>query len=111
MKITVIGAGNVGATCANVIAEKELANEVILIDIKEGFADTVFFKNEEYLNTQSVGFDNFAILGWFLRISTNDQGNFVFDIIDYNKNKAKIIIEGMDSEGNLFHEEKLVELK
>lgn len=39
MKITVIGAGNVGATCANVIAEKELAEEVILIDIKEGIAE------------------------------------------------------------------------
>lgn len=39
MKITVIGAGNVGATCANVIAEKELANEVILIDIKEGLSE------------------------------------------------------------------------
>ena len=32
MKITVIGAGNVGSTCANVIAHKELANEVILVD-------------------------------------------------------------------------------
>lgn len=39
MKITVIGAGNVGATCANVIAEKELANEVILIDIKDGLSE------------------------------------------------------------------------
>ncbi|HEY8367571.1 MAG TPA: malate dehydrogenase [Bacteroidia bacterium] len=39
MKVTVIGAGNVGATCANVIAEKELAEEVILIDIKEGIAE------------------------------------------------------------------------
>lgn len=39
MKITVIGAGNVGATCANVIAEKELANEVVLLDIKEGVAE------------------------------------------------------------------------
>lgn len=39
MKVTVIGAGNVGATCANVIAHKELANEVILIDIKEGTAE------------------------------------------------------------------------
>ena len=38
MKITVVGAGNVGATCANVIAHKELANEVMLIDIKEGLA-------------------------------------------------------------------------
>ncbi|MCG9912532.1 MAG: malate dehydrogenase [Flavobacteriales bacterium] len=39
MKITVVGAGNVGATCANVIAERELAKEVILIDIKEGIAE------------------------------------------------------------------------
>jgi malate dehydrogenase len=39
MKITVIGAGNVGATCADVIAHKELANEVILLDIKEGISE------------------------------------------------------------------------
>lgn len=36
MKITVIGAGNVGATAAQRIAEKELANEVVLIDVVEG---------------------------------------------------------------------------
>lgn len=39
MKVTVVGAGNVGATCANVIAHKELANEVILLDVKEGVAE------------------------------------------------------------------------
>lgn len=39
MKITVVGAGNVGATCANCIAQKELANEVILVDIKEGLSE------------------------------------------------------------------------
>ena len=38
-KITVIGAGNVGATVANVVAQKELAKEVILVDIKEGLAE------------------------------------------------------------------------
>lgn len=38
-KVTVVGAGNVGATCANVLAIKETANEVVLIDIKEGFAE------------------------------------------------------------------------
>ncbi|MFC2115350.1 malate dehydrogenase [Bacteroidota bacterium] len=38
-KITVIGAGNVGATCANVIAHKNLAKEVILVDIKPGIAE------------------------------------------------------------------------
>ena len=39
MKVTVVGAGNVGATCANVIAHKELANEVVLVDIKDGLAE------------------------------------------------------------------------
>jgi len=39
MKISVIGAGNVGATCADVCAHKELANEVVLLDIKENFAE------------------------------------------------------------------------
>jgi malate dehydrogenase len=39
MKITVVGAGNVGATCANVMAQKELASEIVLLDIKEGFAE------------------------------------------------------------------------
>ncbi|MCB0724591.1 MAG: malate dehydrogenase [Ignavibacteriae bacterium] len=39
MKLTVVGAGNVGATVANVAAEKELVNEIILLDIKEGIAE------------------------------------------------------------------------
>ena len=39
MKVTVVGAGNVGATCANVLASREVCNEVVLLDIKEGFAE------------------------------------------------------------------------
>ncbi len=39
MKVTVVGAGNVGATCADVLAHKEIANEIVLLDIKEGFAE------------------------------------------------------------------------
>jgi len=39
MKITVVGAGNVGATCADVLAYREVANEIVLLDIKEGFAE------------------------------------------------------------------------
>lgn len=39
MKVTVVGAGNVGATCANVLAHKEVANEIVLVDIKDGFAE------------------------------------------------------------------------
>lgn len=39
MKVTVVGAGNVGATCADVLAYREVVNEVILLDIKEGVAE------------------------------------------------------------------------
>lgn len=39
MKVTVVGAGAVGATCAENIARKELAEEVVLLDIKEGLAE------------------------------------------------------------------------
>ena len=39
MKVTVVGAGNVGATCADVLAYREIANEVVLLDIKEGVAE------------------------------------------------------------------------
>ena len=35
-KITVIGAGNVGATVANVLAHKDIVKEVVIVDIKEG---------------------------------------------------------------------------
>lgn len=39
MKITVVGAGNVGATCADVLAYNEVANEIVILDIKEGLAE------------------------------------------------------------------------
>jgi malate dehydrogenase len=64
MKITVVGAGNVGATCANVIAEKELAKEVILIDIKEGIAEG---KSLDMWQTAPVNYYDTRIKGF-----TND---------------------------------------
>jgi len=39
MKITVVGAGNVGATVAENLVRRELAEEIVLLDIKEGFAE------------------------------------------------------------------------
>ena len=39
MKVTVIGAGNVGASCAEYISQNEIASEVVILDIKEGFAE------------------------------------------------------------------------
>jgi len=39
MKVTIVGAGNVGASCAEYIALKRIASKVVLLDIKEGFAE------------------------------------------------------------------------
>lgn len=39
MKITVVGAGNVGATCADVLAQRDAASDLVLLDIKEGLAE------------------------------------------------------------------------
>ena len=55
MKITVVGAGAVGATCADNIARRELAEELILLDIKEGFAEG---KSIDMMQTAALlGFD------------------------------------------------------
>ncbi len=39
MKVTIVGAGNVGATCADAISYRGIASEVVLLDIKEGYAE------------------------------------------------------------------------
>ena len=39
MKVTIVGAGNVGATCADILAYREIANEIVLIDIKKGLSE------------------------------------------------------------------------
>ena len=64
MKVTVVGAGAVGATCADNIARKELATELVLLDIKEGLAEG---KAQDMMQTAALlGFDT-KITG-----STND---------------------------------------
>ncbi len=64
MKVTVVGAGAVGATCADNIARQELAEELVLLDIKEGLAEG---KAQDMMQTA-------ALLGFDTRItgSTND---------------------------------------
>jgi len=59
-KITVIGAGNVGATVANVIAHKDLAREVVLVDIKEGLAEG---KALDIWQTSSINNFNSRVVG------------------------------------------------
>ena len=64
MKVTVVGAGNVGATCANDISHKRIASQVVLLDIKQGLAEG---KALDMMQTSTtLGFDT-KIVG-----TTND---------------------------------------
>ena len=64
MKVTIIGAGNVGSTCADAIAYKRIASEVVLLDIRENFAEG---KALDMMQTSSLLGFNTKIVG-----STND---------------------------------------
>ena len=64
MKVTIVGAGNVGATCADAIAFRRIASEIVLLDIKEGFAEG---KALDITQTQTTLGFNTRITG-----STND---------------------------------------
>lgn len=62
-KVTVVGAGNVGATCANVLVTNQIADEVVLLDIKEGVAegkamDIMQTANILGINTRLTGVTN-----------------------------------------------------
>ena len=63
-KVTVIGAGNVGATCANVLAHKDIVKEVVLLDLKGDFArgkalDTWQQASIDYYSTYVKGTDDY----------------------------------------------------
>ena len=63
MKVTVVGAGNVGATCADVLAQREVCNDVVLVDIKDGLSEgkalDIFQKSPINLyDTRTVGSTN-----------------------------------------------------
>ncbi|MBK7850865.1 MAG: malate dehydrogenase [Bacteroidetes bacterium] len=64
MKVTVVGAGNVGATCADVIAQKDFVHEVVLLDIKEGTAEG---KSLDIWQTAAINLYDTRTIG-----STND---------------------------------------
>lgn len=90
MKVTVVGAGAVGATCADNIARAQLADELVLLDIKEGFAEG---KAQDMNQTA-------ALLGFDTRISgsTNDYSKTA-------KSDVVVITSGLPRKPGMTREE------
>jgi malate dehydrogenase len=90
MKVTVVGAGAVGATCADNIARKELAEELVLLDIKEGFAEG---KAQDIMQTA-------ALLGFDTKVSgsTNDYSKTA-------KSDVVVITSGLPRKPGMTREE------
>ena len=90
MKVTVVGAGAVGATCADNIARKELAEELVLLDIKEGFAEG---KAQDIMQSATL-------LGFDTRVSGSTN--------DYAKTKGSdvvVITSGLPRKPGMTREE------
>ncbi|HUW04822.1 MAG TPA: malate dehydrogenase [Williamwhitmania sp.] len=106
MKVTVVGAGNVGATCAHEIARKELARELVLVDVKEGLT---LGKALDMWQTSSVQGFNTRITGVTTDFSKTANSEVVVitsgiprrpgmsrdDLIDINARIVKEVTEGI----------------
>ncbi len=106
MKISVIGAGNVGATCADVIARGNYANEVVLLDIKEGLSEGKALDIWQaapinYYSTRTVGITNdyTATAGSDITIITSGlprkPGMSRDDLININAGIVKSVTESV----------------
>ncbi|MBC7424945.1 MAG: malate dehydrogenase, partial [Bacteroidia bacterium] len=90
MKVSIIGAGNVGATCAEAIANRSIASEVVLLDIKEGFAEG---KALDMMQTATLNGFNTKISG-----STNDYSKTA-------NSKVVVITSGIPRKPGMTREE------
>ena len=72
MKVTIVGAGNVGATAADVIASKSIVSEVVLLDIKEGFAEGKALDIMQTSNTKGFNTRVFGVTSDYSKTSNSD---------------------------------------
>ena len=72
MKVTIVGAGNVGATAADVIASKSIVSEVVLLDIKEGFAEGKALDIMQTSTTKGFNTRVFGVTSDYSKTSNSD---------------------------------------
>jgi hypothetical protein len=93
------------------LSNYNMKSDSVLFFIKDGFSRIESFKNADYDTALNSGFDHFGLIDWAPRTAMDEQGQFSFEITDYNKPTCTVLIEGMSSEGQLFEEEQTIDLK
>ncbi|WP_188620031.1 hypothetical protein [Flavobacterium suaedae] len=78
--------------------------------ITDGFQQVEPFKNTEYFTTYSKGFENFGVIDWEPLITSDEKGEFSFEIPYTGQDAVRILIEGMSPEGNIISETKTIYL-
>ncbi|KGO88912.1 hypothetical protein [Flavobacterium suncheonense] len=76
-----------------------------------GFQKDEIFKNPKYANFNDPGFQNYGTIQWLPKVLTDSDGTFTFSIPNFNQEKVKIILEGIDSDGQILSETKIIEVK
>lgn len=79
--------------------------------ITNAFSKIDTFKGEDYSSTQDKGFQNFGVINWIPSITTQESGEFKFEIPNMNQKKIKLLIEGFSADGKLISETRTIEFQ
>lgn len=81
------------------------------IVVKNGFQKPSVFHNPKYANVRDEGFQKLGTIHWNPIVETDENGGFSFAIPNLYQNSVRIIIEGLDADGNMISESHLLEIK
>lgn len=88
-------------------ASKSGMKELKILNAFQRFSE---FKNPNYSNVQDDGFKKYGTIAWLPNVETDEKGAFQFSFPDLQQRRVIIVIEGIDTNGQLYSETKILEL-
>ncbi|MFY0483432.1 hypothetical protein ACI6PS_12585 [Flavobacterium sp. PLA-1-15] len=79
--------------------------------IEKGFSKPTKYSTEKYANLSVKGFENYGAISWSPNIISNEKGSFDFELLNTQKGKFIIDIEGINNNGELIQQELILEIK
>lgn len=82
----------------------------VAFQFKNAFSPITPFKNADYFSTETKSFQDFGVINWIPSITTQENGEFKFEIPDMKQKRVKVLIEGFSADGKLISETRIIEL-